>query len=364
MYTDVLKEIILVVKKYGKKIALYSIIAGILVGIISFFMPNYYKATSVFYPGNILLASPNPVGYGERERYPFGNGNDLDRLFAVSQSNELILHLIEKFDLASHFKMKNTNFEQKHKIVERFRSHYQISKNKYDAVELSFEDKDREMAAKIVNEARDFIAFKVENMVRLSTSNMIKSYEGALLQQENVATQIADSIKQLKNKFNITHSISQGSELSELSVNVENELYGSRAKVAFYKNMPKYIDSLVKYQAFVKAYEAQYQNLVRQSTSFNTISNEIFKLEIEFDKIANQIAIDKERLKGLKSMTESQFSAIHTVDVTQVPLYKSRPARLLYILSAMIMVSIFLLVAMVVINAQWFKELGRINRTV
>jgi tyrosine-protein kinase Etk/Wzc len=357
MDNNSLKDILLITKKYGKKIVLYTIIAGILTGIASLFMPNYYKASTVFYPGNLLLASPNPVGYGDKERYPFGNGDDLDRLFAVGQSNEMIDHLIEKFDLAAHFDIKNNSPEQKHKIVEVFKKNYNISKNKYEAVELSFEDKDREMASKIVNEAREYIANKIGTMVNGSSTNTTKAFVGALQQQEKLSTQLADSIKFLKNKYNIIQSVSQGTELSELLVSTENELNGSRAKVEFYTSKPKYIDSLIKYQAFVKSYESQNSKLKKQGASFVSIVNEIYKLEVEYEKMITQIAIDKERLKGLVAMNESQFSAIHTIDEAQPPLRKSRPIRSIMVIGAMAAVGFFMLISLVILESIWFQEL-------
>jgi hypothetical protein len=335
----------------------YTVIAGFLTGIATLFMPNYYKASTVFYPGNLMLASPNPVGYGDKDRYPFGNSDDLDRLFAVGQSNELIEHLIKKFKLDSHFDLKNNTPEQKQKIVEVFKKHYNISKNKYDAVELSFEDKDREMASKIANEAREFIADKIGTMVNGSSTNMTNTFVAALQQQEKLSTQLSDSIKNLKNSFNIIQSVSQGTELSELLVYTENELNGSRAKVEFYKSKPKYIDSLIKYQAYSSSYEAQNSKLKKQGVSFVSIVNEIYKLEVEYEKMITQIALDKERLKGLMIMNESQFSAVHTIDEALPPLRKSRPMRLILVIGAMAVVGFFMLISVVISESIWLQEL-------
>jgi hypothetical protein len=357
MNTESIQDIISIIKRWGKKIIVYSLLAGVVTAVATFFMPNYYKATTVFYPGNLLLASPSPVGYGDKDRYPFGKGDDLDRLFAVGQSNELFDHLLEKFKLADHYKMDDSSLEKKGKIIEHLKSLFSISKNKYEAVELAYEDKDREMATKVANEAREYIARKIGNMVMGSSNNTVSAFETTLINQDLLAIRLADTIKLLKNTNNIIQSTAQGSALAEILVNVENELVGSLAKVDFYKNKPIYIDSLVKYQAFSKSYQSQKVRLRSEGSAYVSVVNEIYKLEVEYDKLITQIAIDKERLKGLKSMSNGDFAVVHTVDVAKVPLKKSRPMRSVLVLASMVIVGLFLILSMIILESLWFRSL-------
>lgn len=346
-----------VLDKWGKKVIIYSVLAGVITGIASLFIENKYKATTVFYPGNLLLASPNPVGYGEKDRYPFGKGDDLDRLFAVAQSQELADYIISKFDLAAHYKVKDTTSESKGKIVEKFTKHFTISKNKFEAVELSFEDRDRTLAANIANECRNFIATKISSMVKGSAVNSVSAMEEGIKQQEQIAKALGDSIKLLKIKNNIIQATAQGSELAEIVVQVENELAGSRAKVDFYRGKPRYLDSLTKYQALVKSYESQKQQIRQNGNAFVSVVNEIFKLEVEYDKLVTQVALDKERMKGMAAMNNGQFTAVHTVDEAKVPLKKSSPVRTLLVLGSMVLVAISMLFILILSETFWVKEL-------
>jgi hypothetical protein len=342
---------------WGKKIVIYSVLAGIITGIASFFTDNTYRATTVFYPGNLVLASPNPVGYGEKDRYPFGKGDDLDRLFAVAQSQEIADYLIQKFELAKHYKAKTETFEGKGKVVEKFRKHFEVSKNKFEAIELSFSDTDRELAAKVANEGRTFIASKISLMVRGSAVNSLAATEAGIKKQEALASALADTIKKLKIKNNIIHTTAQGSELGEIIVQVDNELAGSRAKALFYKDKAKYLDSLIKYQALVKGYESQKQLLKQNGHVFVSVVNEIFKLEVEYDKLVTQVALDKERMKGMAAMNNGEFTAVHIVDEAKVPLKKSGPFRSLMVIGAMVLVGVSILFLLILSETFWIKEL-------
>ena len=128
--------------RWRKPIIRICLIAGIGTAIIALFLPNYYQSTTTFYAASPDLGKPEAVGEIERDREIYGEDTDNDRLLTIAQSNEIAGYLIEKFKLYDHYDIDRTNRKSKDKVRKKFRGLYNVEKTKYEAIEISVEDKD------------------------------------------------------------------------------------------------------------------------------------------------------------------------------------------------------------------------------
>jgi len=95
------------------------------------------------------LANPEPVGGSDSYRYIYGTNDDLDRLFSVAQSTQLKTYLVQKFDLYEHYELDSTTLKGQAKMAKTLDKLYTTVKTRYDAMSLSVEDKDPQLAKQI-----------------------------------------------------------------------------------------------------------------------------------------------------------------------------------------------------------------------
>ena len=94
-----LLDVIALLYKWKKLILGAGFLVAILAAVASLRLPNYYNAQTQFYSASSDLALPIPIGNTNQKKFIYGSNNDLDRLFSISNSNELKGYLEETFDL-------------------------------------------------------------------------------------------------------------------------------------------------------------------------------------------------------------------------------------------------------------------------
>jgi len=137
-------------------IILLTVLAGAGSVLISLLLPNYYKASTTFYVASTDVTQPYKL-FGASEISYFGKPEDIDRVLTFANSYQLVDQLIDTFQLLDHYEINVEQPKARFKVRKTFFKHYEVLKNKFNAIELSFEDKDREFAARVANVARDLI---------------------------------------------------------------------------------------------------------------------------------------------------------------------------------------------------------------
>lgn len=348
------------IKNWFKKIVFFTLAAGLIVGIVSIFLPNYFTATTSFYAANPLLANPSPLGSNERSLLAFGNSNDLDRLFAIGQSQGMAEELIGKFDLATHYKIDTLTAQGKNRLLLKFAGNLNMIKNRFDAIELSFEDKDPILAAKVANAARDFIGLQASKMIKSSNTYQMVALRSAIVKQEIQAAIYSDSILALKKKYDIVKSISQGDFLAEQLVETRGNLEEAKAKANFYSGKPAYRDSTIKNQANAAGFAQKLSKINQNVDEYNNVFSILYKLEAEYNQLAYQTGLDKERIKQYEALDQNDVSSIHTIDIAHIPLIKSRPHRSIYVIMAMALVAMTMTAIALIVESNIYERLRQL----
>jgi coenzyme F420-reducing hydrogenase delta subunit len=346
-----------VLKKWSKKVILYAVLAGILAVIASLFLPNYYRSTTVFYPANISLSNPNPLGFADKNRYPFGEGDDVDRMLSIATSLDFKNKIITKYQLDGHYKLTGQDDKSKLAVLEEFSDLYVVKKNKYDAIEISYEDQDKVLAAKVTNDAREMVGSYLVEMLKTSNQSQVVSMQASIQTQEDQAKALALQINTIKSDAEIVQSGTQGAELAERLVEAQAYLDFAKGKVAFYANKPAYKDSLIKYQAVTNGYQSMLARMRNQSKTYSQAINEIEKKEAEYNQLVNQLAVEKEKLKQILVVQTNPNTVLHTIEQANVALKKSRPMRSLIVLSTMIVVGFVTLALALFIESDLFQSI-------
>jgi len=294
-------------------------------------LPNYYTSKTIFYAASPDLAKPLPIGEANSKRDIYGTDTDLDRLFSIANSGELTDYLIEEFDLYNRYEINPDEDKAGYAVRLMFAKAFNTQKNKFDALELSVEDKDPEMSATIAKAARIKINEIGQRMIKESQANLLKNFEQVLSEKNKYQEDLITKLTTLKNKYKIYNSTSKGEILSEQLTSTKSKYANAKSRLDYYKQDPFLMDSIPMLASKVAGLKNELDALNRDANSYSEGSGEIEKLGMEMKQVSEQLAIDQERYKQLKSAFNSPFSALHLVQEAEVPHIKSRPIRWLIV---------------------------------
>lgn len=321
-------DVVLLLYKWRKYIIGASLIAAIVTAGISLLLPNFYSASTQFYAASPDLAKPAPLGNLPNNNRIYGNDNDIDRLISIAKSNIVSNFLIDQYNLYEHYEIDQNDSKAKYKLLLKLNKYFEITKTKYDAIQISFEDKSPELAMQMANATRDKVDVLATQMIKESQGKILKTYVRNIDNKQKLYNNIADSLYQTRVNYNIFNTQSQGEAFGSSMVSLSGAIENYKARIKYLKNQPIVLqDSIDIFKAKLRGYENQYSMLKKDIKSYNSGYPKILQFERELKDFGDQINIDKERLKQLQAVYDSEINAIHVVEKAEIPVIKSRPKR-------------------------------------
>ncbi len=337
-----------------KKYIIYTCLAvGIGTVITTLLVPVYYKSTTVFYAASPDLADPvllygrSPVGmdyYGVKE--------DIDRIMSIAKSNELADYLISTFNLYEHYEIDTSHRLADYHIRLHLASLYDVERTKEDAIELSIEDEDRELAAQMVNAARRKINEIGQRLIRESLELMVVTYEKTIEEGEAKLDMLSNQLRVLRDSFGVYNVETQSDIIAGQVARAENNLLATSIKLEVLQSMnrPGLRDSIILLQASKKAQEATVKALEDKLELFNKGLDRAGVLtEVQLEA-SEQMGKDRERYRQTLSVYNSEFPAIHVLEEGAIPNIKSRPKRMLICAVAVILAFILSVVGILILD--------------
>lgn len=322
-----LLDVAVLLYKWKKQILGATFIAAVLTAIVSLTLPNYYEAHTLFYAASPDLADPMPLGHNAERKYVYGSDSDLDRLFSIAKSNEVTSFLLQKFDLYTHYDINPEDPKARYKLALKLNKLFKTTKTKFDAIDLSVEDKDPLLAAEIANAARQKIDALAQTVTKASQRKKIDAYKAGIANKEKHRAYLTDSLMRTKAQYNIFSAHSQGESYSEKLLSVEGNFLKADAEVKYLKASKAPRDSIMILSAKRNGYKSQLDKLKSDIISFNTGFPAVQSLERNIRDFGNQLNLDKERTRQLETAYNAEISAIHLIEAADKPVIKSRPKR-------------------------------------
>ncbi|GAA4035481.1 hypothetical protein GCM10022409_20220 [Hymenobacter glaciei] len=131
-------------------------LAAIVSVVVALLLPNVYRSTAIFIPTNPQTADPdrlleeNAQMRGQLELS--SRAEDLDRAITIGESLPVAESIIKKFKLYEHYKAGPPGDDNADNfVVSEFSSNLSLVHNEHDAIELSFADHDKKLAADVAN---------------------------------------------------------------------------------------------------------------------------------------------------------------------------------------------------------------------
>ena len=345
-------------RKAIRNICLITLIGSIGITLL---MDNYYQATTIFYPASPELANPELIfGYTSKVTEYFGSDRDLDRLVEVAVSNEVVDYMVDKFKLYEHYDIDSTSKQGPHKVRKQFRKLYSVLKNKNDAIELSIEDTDAELAAVMANAARDKVNAIGQRLIKSSQATLLATFEDNMTRKKTELTILADSLNRLKKFYNIYDAGSQGEQLAENLTKAESEIIRGRARLEILENNPLVPQDTIQYiKADVRAYERELSRLTSSSNKDDRLNLERFNEGLpQVSTLADlhfqgrkQLSYDQERYNQILAAYKTNIPALQLVETAETPRIKSRPGRTVIVLAAVVAAFFFAVLGALVADA-------------
>ena len=357
----------LVIRK--KKLILRNLaIAAILTIVITLLMPNYYSATTVFYPASPDIMKPEHIfGTATKDMEYYGTGVDLDRMLTVAQSSELYDKMIDSFNLYNKYDIDSLGKKARYQAHTTFNSHYKIEKTKLDALELSVEDKDPVQAASMANATRYFINELVSELLKSNLSELSITIKDNIKQKQIEVDILADSVKLLRNKYKIIDPESQAIELMKKMVGSESKYKREQQRLKMLETLPGIRqDTINMLRAMVSGLQEEYKSITDSNTTsainfnnFNEGRNTIDIMSTQLRSAKDYLTVYNTRYNQVTGVLKSKNNALHLVEKADVPLIKARPKRTLILISVILAAFLFNVIGLIVINTlqdpEWKK---------
>jgi len=328
--------------KWLKPITYLCLGVGLGTAAISLLLSNYYESTTTFYANSADQAKPGQIfGTSTRDIEFYGDDRDNDRLLTIAESNDLKDYMIQIFDLYKHYDIDPTKERAAYNVRQKFNKYYNVIKTKRDAIELSIEDTDKELAAKMVNAARDKIDELAVKIIKGQLQNIQNSLEKNIQEKSNQLNVLGDSISALKTRYGVYNTETQGEIFATQILTAESELASANAKLNSLKASGAPRDTLAQIAANIAGYKSQVNTLTQRIQDFNAGQSQVLILERQQKDMSNKLGVENVNLNQLKTAYKSDISAINLIEAGAVPIIKSRPKRSLIVISAVLVTAIF-----------------------
>lgn len=338
---------------WRKPILIVCLTAVVGTALISLLMSNYYKSTTVFLATSPDQAKPELLfGNGLNRVEYYGNANDIDRLLTIAESNELVEFLIDSFDLYEHYNINPKGARAPFFVKQKFFSLYEVKKTKRDAIELSVEDRDKELAPKIANAAREKMDAIAQKLIKEGQRLAIETFAQEIQLKQSQLKILSDTVAALRSRYNVYNPVAQTESLTEQQSLTKSRLILNTTRLAVLRataGVPR--DTIIMLNALVKGLEEEVKDFETRMQLLNNGMGIVMTYEKQYYESNERLSQDLARLKIWRAAYEANIPATVLVENAEVPIVKSRPKRSILVIAAGAIAFIFSVIAILMIDA-------------
>lgn len=180
-----------IIKKWRKQLIYVFVISALLGFIISLpvFMKPLFKSVAVIYPANLQ---------------PYSKETPTEQMVQLLKSEDVRDSIINKFHLYKHYKVDSTGAYPRYEIAKQMEDNISVSKNEFEAIQITVMDQDPQMAKDICEGIIYFTDQKAKSLVHQRATEVVS----ILLKQMNREKSVMDSmdaqITRIRQEYGIT----------------------------------------------------------------------------------------------------------------------------------------------------------------
>jgi uncharacterized protein involved in exopolysaccharide biosynthesis len=162
--------------RWKYQLALALVLTAVVSASIAWAMPNIYSSTAIFLPASPQSSDPDRLASGLRLDVD-GTSVDLDRVLTIGQSLPLAELIIRRFHLYDHYGAGQPGTDAADNyVLGEFASNLSIVHNERDAIELTFQDYDKKLAAEVANALMAAIDSATQQLTLENRRNVLEIY--------------------------------------------------------------------------------------------------------------------------------------------------------------------------------------------
>ena len=339
---------------WRKPILITTAVGTLLAVIISLLLPVYYQSTTSFVALNPEQNTIDGIfGASSGRINLYGNSDDIDRLLAVSESDELVDYMVRSFDLYRVYDIDSTKRRSPLAVRKEFLDNLLVEKSPRDIISVSIEDQDPERAAKMATAAREKINDIAVSITIASQRRMAESLEGELDLRDATLIALNDSLRNLRARSKVYNASAQSSALSENSSELSGSIAGASAQLLAYQRRGGRgaRDSIAKLEVRLAGYRQAKVAVDSQLNALNESLGEFFNMDEERTSLNEALTLDRLRLKQLKTVLRNDQRVLEVVESARVPIMKSKPVRSLIVIGSAVFTFIAAVVGVLLIQS-------------
>jgi uncharacterized protein involved in exopolysaccharide biosynthesis len=214
-------------------LALATVLAAVVSTVVVLLLPNIYSSTAVFLPTSPQSSNPDrlvegtkPDRVGEGTKLELGGtAGDLDRVLSIGQSLPVAELMIRKFDLYHHYKIGDPGTDKvENNTLKEFSSNLSIVHNERDAIELTFQDEDKQLAARIANTMVATIDSINQQLTLENRRNVLTLYRQRSTSLGHTYEQTRQALIKARRRYGVFGMKEQGRYLAKAVIETEKEL--------------------------------------------------------------------------------------------------------------------------------------------
>ncbi|NPA67627.1 MAG: hypothetical protein GXO50_03360 [Chlorobi bacterium] len=196
------QDILVFLYKKRKPIILITVLGAVASIIVSLLITPMYKSTVILYPASSVSVSKALLGNAKGNLMAFGEEEETEQLLQILQSNEIINHIVDKFNLTEHYDIDTTERYAKTKLYDTYDDNISFKKTKFQSVRIDVLDKDPEYAADIANEISLYADTVLNNLHKKRAWKALLIVEHEYKKLNRQIQEISDSLSVL-NKMGV-----------------------------------------------------------------------------------------------------------------------------------------------------------------
>lgn len=333
------------VKKYALYIAAVvaiSCILAIILTLPAFYPPEYRSSLVVFAHSPERYDLDNPFGR-QLGIYTYGDSKEAEKLINIAESEEFQLAVIDSLDLWSIYDIDpSSDGSPKFYVLENYRGNVSIKRVSGNGLEVSAYDTNPQLAADIVNTVVRLLNRFNRRMLQASRVSL-----GALLEQgerdlEMRISQMNDSARQTRQRYNILRSLTQSEVLAEQILIAQGELAEAQAR------------SGAK-SAAARAKQSRLESLTETGESMNLQSfqeglDQVMALEEQLQSMSQELGVLRRRRQYLRTLGTAEYDTLVVPGQAIASDKKARPIRWVMLVGAFMVSLLVSLVGVILID--------------
>ncbi|HEX8348320.1 MAG TPA: hypothetical protein VF598_00030 [Hymenobacter sp.] len=297
--------------------------------LVAFLLPNIYQSTAVFYPTNPETTDPDRIVNEGGKLQLGGRTEDLDRIITIGESQPVAELMVRRFNLYNHYGVGSPGDDKADQdVLDTFSKNLNIVHNDRDAIELTIEDKDKVLAARMANTLVQVIDSINQQLTFENRRSIITLYKDRtdFLQKEYTAAH--DSLLAGRRRYGIYGMDRESRYLAKEIIETESALRraegeGNSTKVAGLRRALK---------GLTQADGGNTLNLENYSKGFDIMTS----IYARFTDVQERLVAARSAYETARLAISGRISSIYVVQKALPATKKAKPVRSLIVLSSVV----------------------------